>query len=398
VKNLHFTWCVVQLGLYLADYCPEFEVRKEWIIMKSIDAVFVTGANGLLGAGIVSKLIERADPAVRIIAIVRSEKAERELRQILAGSAFRVEIMIVDWSNGNGAMDLLPPGALNGAVLVHCAADVSWDKSEADLTPANVEATRTAAQFITRAAQKPAFVYISSAYTRMENWEYRNGYEASKAAAERLLRTEFPALPLSVFSCSLIIGSSADGAISRFHGLYPLMRLVSTPGTPFLIGRDDCLIDLVPIDWVADQLFETVRRAMLGETLDVVASSGGGAVRLDRMFRLIETEINRFRVSHGFTARAELPILSYRRWDFLKRSIEAWKPPGLSTRELRQLIQLVDIYRPYTMSDLVRAPASVTQAAPSGESLLPTSVIYWLEQHSEQIIGRWRRAADGAAE
>ena len=364
--------------------------------MESIDAILITGANGLIGASIASRLSEQANEATKIIAIVRSGKAERELRQILGASAARVEVLIADLGDRKSFVNLLPSGHLKKALMIHCAADVSWDKSEEDLTMINIEGTKTAALLLTSTASEPSFIYISSAYTRAEDWGYRNGYEASKAAAERLLRSEFPDLPLSVFSCSLVIGRSADGNISRFHGLYPLIRLVSTPSTPFVIGRKDCMVDLVPIDWVTDQLIETTYRTMRGETLDVVASAGAGAVRLDRMFRLIETEINRSRIENGFAERAELPILTYRRWDFLKRSIEVWKPEELSTRELRQITHLIEIYRPYTMSDQVRAPQNVTKQAPSGESLLPSSTRYWLEMHLEQVIGRWRRTANPA--
>lgn len=377
----------------MSDYYPA-DKREDWKSVKSIDAILITGANGLLGASIAKKLSEQAIESAKIIAIVRSDKAERELRQGLGAAASRVEILIGDLGDRKSFVNLLPARHLKRVLMIHCAADVSWDKSEDDLTAINIDGTRTAAQFLTSVAIEPIFIYISSAYTQAENWDYRNGYEASKAAAERLLRLEFPDLPLSVFSCSLIIGSSTDGKISRFHGLYPLIRLVSTPGTPFVIGRDACMIDLVPIDWVTDQLLETIHRTLRGETLDVVASAGAGAVRLDSMFRLIEVEINRFRMGSGFTARPELPILSYRRWDFLKRSIEVWKPEELGARDLRQITHLIEIYRPYTMNDQVRAPQNISMQAPSAENLLPSSVRYWLEKHSKQVIGRWQRATD----
>lgn len=359
--------------------------------MKQISAIFITGANGLLGASIATRLCDQVDKTTRIIAIVRSARARAELKQLLGDVAWRTEILIGDICDQASLLALFPSKHFDHSLLIHCAADVAWDKNERELTPINVEGSRNAAKFIEAVSKQRAFIYVSSAYTRAENWSYRNGYEASKAAAERLLRSEFSDLPLSVFSCSLVIGSSSTGAISRFHGLYPLIRLASTPSTPFVIGRKDCLVDLVPIDWVTEQLLHTTRRAIEGETLDVVASCGNGAVRLDKMFRLIEAEINRFRLDNGFEVQPELPILTYRRWDFLKRSIEAWKPEELSGRELRHIMHLIEIYRPYTMSDEVRPPLNVSEQSPRGEELLGSSTRYWLEKHADQVLRRWRR-------
>jgi nucleoside-diphosphate-sugar epimerase len=355
-----------------------------------LDAVIVTGANGLLGASISKMLAERLPSAVRILALLRSDAASSELlREIGPEVGRRVEIVRANLCDPESMRTALPEAELEHAIMIHCAADVSWDKTEAELAPINVGGSLAAARLLCTAAGKPGLIFVSSAYTSTGDWTYRNGYEASKAAAETALRAEFSELPLSVFSCSLVVGDQSTGAISRFHGLYPLVRLMAATAPPFVIGRPDCAIDLVPIDWVTEQLYSAFERTLAGERVDIVAASGSGAIRLDAMVRGIEAQINAFRQECGFEPFDEVPIISYRRWEFLQRTVAAWRPTELSNRDFRQIAHLIRIYQPYTVSDVVRGPKEV-DPAPAAVSLVGPSTRYWLERNAHRLRRRWR--------
>ena len=65
----------------------------------------------------------------------------------------------------------------------------------------NVDGTFRFAELLGAVSTSPRKVYLSTAYTRTENWFYRSGYEKTKAEAERRLSAEFKCLPISTFVC-----------------------------------------------------------------------------------------------------------------------------------------------------------------------------------------------------
>lgn len=87
---------------------------------------------------------------------------------------------------------------------------------------------------------------------------FRNIYEETKFAAEKLARMAMRDLPISVFRPSLIVGDSKSGEIDRFAGPYYLMNaIVNLPIDIHLPlpGKGDNPLNLVPIDFVIDAAY-----------------------------------------------------------------------------------------------------------------------------------------------
>jgi hypothetical protein len=233
----------------------------------------------------------------------------------------------------------------------------------------------------------------------MHDWVYRNGYEESKAAGERALRTQFGAqLSISTFSCSLVVGDSVDGAIGRFHGLYPLIRFIASLAPPFLVGNRLGRMDIVPIDWVADELVQLAQRCAAGAPpSQVVAAAGEARLSYERIVRLIESRLDVARHAAGLPALDPVPILRMRQWAFLKRSLSTWRPDGISTGDFRYFERLLQIYGAYAESETVRAPENTTRPAPSCEQVLPLAVDYWLAHAPDSQAGLKRQLATGTA-
>lgn len=343
--------------------------------------LIVTGASGALGSWFIRDWLNQRKES-RVIALFRSPEAASRCQQALPlGSRNRLECKIADLTDPlslNRLADSLP--VLNRVTAVHLAADVAWDKTFDEMRELNVEGARLFCGFIQQVSRHPHFIYVSTAFTRSHDWEYRNGYEESKATAERGLREIYGVrMPISVFSCSLVIGATTDGAISRFHGLYPLIRFIHSFSPPFLVGNRQGLFDLVPIDWVVDELIHLVTHCVGGgEARDVVASAGAARMPYEQVIRIIESRVDRARQEIGLPLLTPAPILRSRQWAFLKRSLVAWRPEGISPRDFRYFERLLKIYGVYAESDAVRAPLNVKSPAPAAHDFLPKAVDYWL--------------------
>ncbi|MGI4861653.1 MAG: SDR family oxidoreductase [Janthinobacterium lividum] len=355
--------------------------------------LIVTGASGALGTRFVGDWLH-AHSHGRIIALFRSQEAGNACLQALPAEAhLRITPVIADLGDPaslNLAAARLP--AIDSAVAVHLAADVSWDKSFDEMRALNVDGSLHFGDFVARVARHAHFIYVSTAFTRTHDWVYRNGYEESKATGERLLRERFASvMPVSVFSCSLVVGDSQDGAIGRFHGLYPLIRFIATLSPPFLVGNRAGRLDLVPIDWVVDELMQLVGRCAAGAAAsDVVAAAGDARLPYERVIRIVESRIDLARASAGLPALTPVPILRGRQWAFLKRSLSAWRPAGVSASDFRYFERLLQIYGVYAESETVRAPLNIGCEAPGAEIFLPRAVDYWLA-HSPDARSCLRR-------
>ncbi|KOP57084.1 dehydrogenase [Pseudomonas coronafaciens pv. porri] len=362
--------------------------------------LIITGASGALGSWFVRTWLSQ-QPESHVIALCRSEPAANGcLQDLPESSRSRLECRIADLTDAESLTALaasLP--VIKRATAVHLAADVAWDKTFEEMQALNVEGAQLFCGFVRTLVREPHFIYVSTAFTPCEGWTYRNGYEESKAAAERGLRNAYgEQMPISVFSCSLVIGATRDGAISRFHGLYPLIRFINSFSPPFLVGNREGLFDLVPIDWVVDELIHLVSHCVAGGgARDVVASAGDARLPYEQVIRIIESRVDHARQAVGIAPLVPAPILRSRQWAFLKRSLVAWRPEGISTRDFRYFERLLQIYGVYAESDMVRPPLNVRCSAPSAEDFLPKAVDYWLAHAPDARISLDRLAAKSAA-
>jgi thioester reductase-like protein len=368
--------------------------------------IIISGGTGVVGAALIKELLPQLADDVDVVCLVRSQRSLERLSDLFDRPMMRrIRPVLCDLAQDLD-LDHVSSTMLEAraAVGVHCAADVSWDKEMAEVENINIRGSIRFARLVSATTRDPRLIYVSSAYTSTEGWDYRNAYEQSKAAAERELRRQFPELPTATFSCSLVIGRMSDGAIQRFHGLYPLIKMLALMPPPFLVGSPSCLIDLVPIDWVATELAALTRRALVQSVTDpVTASAGKRRISTGQMLDCIVGRINRFRARHGFGEMSRPDFIPYRRWCFLQRSLQRWQPANLPAREFRYLERLLAVYRPYTEQAPVLPPQNATSEAPEPEPVLEKSVDFWLGQH-ERILtsrladGRSRLAATPVAE
>ncbi|OHB86447.1 MAG: hypothetical protein A3D13_00015 [Planctomycetes bacterium RIFCSPHIGHO2_02_FULL_40_12] len=180
--------------------------------------------------------------------------------------------------------------------VFHCAAATHFENQRADeLMTVNVKGTENMLQFANTGKQK-RFHYISTAYVAGKQNDivyenelvdeeplFNNEYERSKFIAEQVVikYAKGDEIPYTIYRPSIIVGDSKTGATCKFDNLYTFAKVlfnirnalinhnsenlnditVRVPGVP------DALINLVPVDYVADAIVAILKEK---ETADKI--------------------------------------------------------------------------------------------------------------------------------
>jgi nucleoside-diphosphate-sugar epimerase len=352
-------------------------------MIVNADRILVSGLSGVVGSELTVQLTRVADPRVEIVGVFRAPSSfQAFVHAVGLDVAARVMPVFCDLSDAasiaSAANGLRPVGR---TLAVHAAADVSWTRPLQKMVGPNVEGARNFARLVRASGRSARLIYVSSAFTRTHDWEYRNAYEESKAMAERLLHDEFDDLRPVVFSCSLVAGRTNDGRIARFHGIYPLVNLVECYNVPFLVGGRETRVDLVPVDWVAHELGALLTRLDSAgpecDVPDVIAAAGDDALRLPQLLVEFVAVLNARRLVRNCAPIEPMPVISTRQFRFLRRAADAWDVQGIDHRSLRVYERVLRHYGQYLEDDRVRAPVNVTRPAPHVTSYIGPLVDYW---------------------
>ena len=284
-------------------------------------AVFLTGATGFVGQEVLSRFLARDDR--QVFALVRADNDEDAAGRLPAHE--RLTAVAGDIERGGLGLSAETAERLRGEVstVLHCAASVSFDLPLEESRRVNVEGTRHMADFARSCRRLERFSYVSTAYVAGEpgglfredelavGQSFRNPYERSKFEAEVALRSEGADLPLQILRPSIIVGESTTGRTSSFNVLYGPLKAFARGAIRAIPARRDSPVDIVPVDYVADRVYELVTDGENG-TFHVVA--GRNATTVGRLLELSSAELGR-------PEPTVLPPRLYRRWlhPFLRR-------------------------------------------------------------------------------
>jgi thioester reductase-like protein len=279
-------------------------------------AIFLTGATGFVGMELLIRYLERTDR--HVYALVRpaddADPAER-LRGVIEELSGDRDAFSGRWTAVAG--DAEEPGlgieaarrrelAAEVADIVHSAASVSFSLPLKESRRINVAGTRGVLEFAELCRERGGlrkFAYVSTAYVAGDHagrfgeddldvgQEFRNAYERSKFEAECLVRDHARRLPVQIFRPSIIVGEQSSGWTASFNVLYPPLKGFEAGAYPALPARPDTPVDVVPVDYVADAIFELAQRPTeRGEVHHLVAGErattvGRLAERAGRYFR-----------------------------------------------------------------------------------------------------------------
>ena len=234
--------------------------------------ILLTGASGLLGGELAGRLVGRGH---RVTALVRTRREVRrnDGRELPAtdwparepGGVALVggDIRLVDLG-----LDDPQAVARDHDLLIHCAAVTGFDLDPVTYRSVNVAGTAHAVGFARRVDLPLLHVGTAYAWGRRDGavpetalagpLDHANGYEASKAEAERIV--EASGLPYVIARPSIIVGDHATGAIRSFDNFHVVFRLLARGLVRALPARGDATLDLVPIDHVAAGLVDLAER------------------------------------------------------------------------------------------------------------------------------------------
>jgi thioester reductase-like protein len=275
-------------------------------------ALLLTGATGFVGMEVLARYLERTDrPIYTLVRAPAEEQAQERLRSTLStlfgrveGRAERVVPVPGDLETEGLGLDRDSRERLAERVsdIVHSAASVSFSLPLQESREINVAGTRRLLEFAELCRERGGlrrFSYISTAYVagthegefREDQLEvgqdFRNAYERSKFEAEQLVRVHRDRLPIQIFRPSIIVGERPTGWTAAFNVLYSPLKAFSRGAYPALPARRQAPVDVVPVDYVADAVFELTNRPVSEdeeETYHLVA--GGHATTVGRLVEL----------------------------------------------------------------------------------------------------------------
>jgi thioester reductase-like protein len=242
--------------------------------------VLLTGATGFLGMEILSRLLERSRrPVYALVRAGDDAEAAQRVRSVLNDlfgdhDAYRDRVTAVagdiqapDLGLGKSAEKL----AAEVSDVIHSAASVSFSLPLIESRRINVVGTKRVLEFAERCQENGGLgrlCYISTAYVAGDHagrfgedqldvgQGFRNAYERSKFEAEQAVRESGRRLPVQVFRPSIIVGEERSGWTASFNVLYPPLRAFHEGSYPVLPARSSTPVDAVPVDYVADAIYE----------------------------------------------------------------------------------------------------------------------------------------------
>jgi thioester reductase-like protein len=341
--------------------------------------ILITGVTGFVGMEVMARFLQRSRRHVFALIRARNDAdAYQRLRAALA-TAFgdpdahpgRVTAVAGDIERPGLGLD---PGRLDELAeqvdrVLHAAASVSFELGLVESRGINVRGTQHMLGFADRARQRGGlerFTYVSTAYVAgtyrgdfsEQDYDvgqgFRNPYERSKWESEGNVRAASGRLPVQIARPSIIVGEQASGWTVAFNVLYGPIRALSTGAYRALPLNLQAPVDVVPIDYVADALFELCSAAPDG-TFHLVAGD-----RATTTGRLAQMTAEHF---HRPMPRIVPPAVYRALYPLLRRAVHGRQ---------RLALEHTQVFIPY-LNVGVRFQDHVTRARlePAGIRLLP---------------------------
>lgn len=365
-----------------------------------INRIVITGTSGAIGSYLLRRFV---GAGAQIAAIFSRPESLTKLRLALPDLDWTsVTPLFADLCHDDQVAGLHDP-IIDFApdLFVHAAADVSWTKSSAQLGELNIGGAMRLADLAALACPGARFIMFSTAYAHRPDGIVLNDYELTKRTAEQSVCGAYAGrLRIGIIRPSLVIGDSATGWIGRFNGLYPLVRVMAFGEVPCLIGQRDYRVDLVPVDWIADDLEWLAGQIdQASEPVVTTTAAGSQSLRLDELLAVVANRIDIFCTRHGRPPPKEVSIITRRQFDFLMRASTSWDMEE-RFEHAKRVSEVMAGYLNHAEGaiDLV---ATRPRAYPGGGvEVIGRAVDHWLDCHAERMASprnvHWAAGLDDA--
>jgi 2-alkyl-3-oxoalkanoate reductase len=259
--------------------------------MAASRCIFVTGATGLVGRGVVDRLLA-ADPRLHVLTLARDPARIAELAAA-HGWDHRVTALRGDVTMPGLGLDPEARARLTreATAVLHCAADTTFSRPLDEARAVNTAGTRHLLDLVSGWPRTARFAYVStafvagrlsgdiaeSAHDATGGWV--NGYEQSKWEAEALVRAH--AADWVVLRPSTVV-ADADGTVHQVNAVHRALRIYHAGLAAMLPWAPGATLEVVPGDWVCDAVARLAfDPAHAGRTFHLCA--GGDALPIEEM-------------------------------------------------------------------------------------------------------------------
>jgi thioester reductase-like protein len=234
--------------------------------------ILITGATGAVGTEVVARLAAAGHQVIGMVHRTR-EFTLGSGRQLRSEAVVPLSADITASGLGLSARER---AGLRARVdlIVHCAAITDFGREPAVYDRVNVDGTAHVIEFATSGPRPPTpLLHVSTAYVCGERdgvigeagldtgQRFANHYEDSKFRAELAVRAAADqGLPTVVVRPSIVTGAARTGVIRDFSNMYVVLRVLTRGLVRTIPGHYDAVVDLVPIDYVADAVSQVCER------------------------------------------------------------------------------------------------------------------------------------------
>lgn len=363
-----------------------------------IDALFVTGATGLIGSRALAGLLRDA-PEMHAFVLVRSIPGWNKLARAQRIPVERVTAFEGDITREGLGLDSSARRALASRVriVLHCAADTVFSRPLEDARRVNTGGTRHLLELAETWPGLERFVQVSTAFVvgksvgRMlehacePSPDFVNYYEQSKLEAERLVRAF--SRPWVILRPSTVVCDSAEGTVSQLNAVHRALRLCHSGLAPMLPGEASNRVDVVTTEYVADCVSTlTVAPGVESGTFHLCA--GDNAIELGT---LLDTSYAVWSESDRWRRRAiSMPALTdLETYRLFERTVEETANARLRaiTKSLSHFVPQLALPKRFDTSETERVM----------ERPAPPVAEFWEPMVRHLISSRWAAAARRAA-
>jgi thioester reductase-like protein len=250
--------------------------------------VFFTGFPGFIGTRVVASLL-RADPELRVAALVEPRMADRAREAAARLDGRRVEVLEGDISDRwLGLSDEIHARLeAETTVAYHLAAIYDLSVPLEIAQRVNVDGTGNVLELCARCERLERLNYVSTAYVAGDRTgvvyehelvfgqRFKNHYESTKFQAEAWVRDAMDDVPVTIYRPAIVVGDSRTGETQKFDGPYYMLRTIARTmrmgGRIPQFGASSAPFNVVPVDFVVDALTAAARDpAAVGQTLHLV--------------------------------------------------------------------------------------------------------------------------------
>lgn len=296
--------------------------------------ILLTGATGALGRTLVPQLLR--EPSVeRIYILLRQAPKENfPTRVIPVFGDIRAP-------HGLGLstlhQDLLQK---NVTGILHSAADTRFDAPYAESYATNVIGTENLLRFASSCTQLDRFVHLSTLCAagkrtgrlREVPLETKHGfvnqYEATKSAAEFIVRQEGASLPVSTIRLGTVIGHEKTGVIHQMGALHRALRLMYCSLVPMMPARPHCPVDFISVEYATQSIVELLcNRFSRGSIYHLCAARD--YLALDELLDLTYQTFSRNRPAWRRRAIERPTVVDLKTFELFRQTVEETGAPGL---------------------------------------------------------------------